>query len=71
MADPQLFRCRLLKTRDLKLLAIASLLLGGFTGRAILDVLGAPATFGLGAGFRVVIALVWLGVPSKVPVKSN
>ena len=47
---------------------MGSLFLGGFIGRALLDKVGASTTFLIGTGFRVLIALSWLGVSGRKPV---
>jgi hypothetical protein len=71
MADPKLFCLRYVKSRDLKIVAVSALFLGGFMGRALVDKVGSFTTFFIGAGFRILIALLWLGVPAKViPGKS-
>jgi hypothetical protein len=67
MGDPKLFDVRhLVKTRDLKILAIVALIIGGFVSRALIDKIGASTTLGIGAAMRVLIALSWLFVPSKL-----
>ncbi|KAF9240443.1 hypothetical protein BU15DRAFT_87654 [Melanogaster broomeanus] len=55
----------LVASRDHKVMAITSLFLGGFLGRAILDVLGSAGTLGVGTGIRFLIALSWFFVPEK------
>ena len=65
LSDPKLFRPKFQITRDHKVLAVFSLFLGGFVGRAILDQIGSAGAFGVGTGIRVVIALLWLFVPAK------
>ncbi|TFY73037.1 hypothetical protein EWM64_g10975, partial [Hericium alpestre] len=66
MADPMLFDLRrAVISRDLKLVAILALFLGGFVSRAILQAIGSPAALGIGTGMRVFIALAWLFVPAK------
>ncbi|KAI9459168.1 hypothetical protein BJY52DRAFT_1266720 [Lactarius psammicola] len=65
MADPKLFAPRYLISRDHKIFAIAALFIGGFCSRAILQAIGSPASLGIGAGLRVVIALSWFFVPAK------
>ena len=65
MADPKLFVPRPVTTRDHKTLAIAALFVGGFCSRAILQTIGSPASLGIAAGLRIVIALSWLYVPAK------
>ncbi len=65
MADPKLFISRPVATRDLKVLGIAALFVGGFCSRAILQAIGSPASLGIAAGLRVVIALSWFFVPAK------
>jgi len=65
MADPKLFSLRPVITRDHKLIAAASLFIGGFIGRALVDQIGAAGTLGIGAGIRVIIALGWIFVPAK------
>lgn len=63
MVEPNLFKlCRLVKYRDIRVIAAASLFFGGFAGRAILDKTGAPVALALGVGFRVLIAISWLFV---------
>ncbi|KAH9855690.1 hypothetical protein C2E23DRAFT_814463 [Lenzites betulinus] len=66
MADPKLlnFRQRVI-TRDHKIIAIFSLFLGGFVGRAIIDAANAATALGVGTGIRLIIAVVWLFVPGK------
>lgn len=66
MADPKLFRRGWVITRDHKIIAVAVLFLGGFVGRAIVDKIGSAGAFGVGCGFRVIIALMWLWVPAKL-----
>lgn len=39
----------------------------GMIGRALINVIGAPWTLGLGAGIRVLIALSWLTIPAAKP----
>jgi len=65
MAEPKLFTRKLVKTRDLKIVAVTALFIGGFIGRALLDKIGDAGTFGIGTGFRVIIACSWLGVAGK------
>ncbi|KAI0305332.1 hypothetical protein B0F90DRAFT_1815561 [Multifurca ochricompacta] len=65
MADPKLFVTHRLISRDHKIIAIASLFVGGFCSRAILQAIGSPASLGIGTGLRVVIALSWFFVPGK------
>jgi hypothetical protein len=67
MADPDLFKLRFVKSRDMKVVAVVALFLGGFVGRAILDKLGSAPTFLIGAGFRVLIAAWWLIVRGEKP----
>lgn len=66
MADPALFTAKLVRSRDLKVLAVSALFLGGFVGRALLDKIGDAGTFGIGTGFRVIIAFMWIWTPAKV-----
>lgn len=66
MSDPRLFNFKnKVITRDHKLIAAACLFVGGFTGRAILDKIGASGALGVGAGIRLLIAFSWLLVPAK------
>lgn len=71
MADPNLFQARFVKSRDLKVLAVGSLFLGGFLGRTLLEKSGNATTFLIGTGFRILIALWWLGVPGKKLVEEE
>jgi len=65
MADPKLFTRGFVLSRDHKLIAVLTLFVGGFVGRALIDQIGSAGTFGIGAGIRVLIALSWLWVPAK------
>ncbi|KAF8526560.1 hypothetical protein BU17DRAFT_74110 [Hysterangium stoloniferum] len=65
MAEPKLFRASLVRSRDLKVIAVASLFLGGFIGRVLLQKVGDGTTFAIGAGIRVIVALLWFWVPGK------
>lgn len=66
MADPKLFDIRrMVISRDHKIMAIGSLFIGGFTGRALIDQIGSAGTLGIGAGIRLVISAWWLFVPEK------
>ncbi|KAH9077920.1 hypothetical protein EDB83DRAFT_2346989 [Lactarius deliciosus] len=65
MADPKLFVLRPVTTRDHKILGIAALFVGGFCSRAILQAIGSPASLGIAAGLRVLIALSWFFVQAK------
>ncbi|OAX43146.1 hypothetical protein K503DRAFT_821196 [Rhizopogon vinicolor AM-OR11-026] len=66
MADPKLFDIRrMVISRDHKIMAIGSLFLGGFAGRALLDKIGSAGTLGIGTGIRLIISAWWLFVPEK------
>lgn len=66
MSDPRLFRFRQrVMTRDHRLIAAVSLFLGAFTGRSILAQIGTAGTMGVAVGFRILITLSWIFVPSK------
>ncbi|KAJ8585546.1 hypothetical protein M405DRAFT_796691 [Rhizopogon salebrosus TDB-379] len=68
MADPKLFEFRkLVISRDHKIMAIGSLFLGGFLGRALLDAVGSAGTLGVATGLRFIISIWWLFVPAKGP----
>ena len=72
MADPRLFQLnRWIISRDHKVIAIFSLFLGGFVGRALIDQIGAAGTLGVGCGIRTLIAIWWLFVPSKDAAAGN
>ena len=72
MADPKLFQLnRFVISRDHKFIAIISLFIGGFVGRALIDAAGAAATLGVGTGLRLLIAIWWLFVPGKPPKGSK
>ena len=71
MADPKLFQIRrMVITRDHKILAVFSLFVGGFIGRAILQAIGAAGTLGVGTAMRFVIALSWFFIPGKPVAKA-
>ncbi|KAG2129653.1 uncharacterized protein EDB93DRAFT_1323428, partial [Suillus bovinus] len=64
MADPKLFHIRrIVISRDHKIMAIASLFLGGFIGRVLIDSIGSAATLGIGTGIRLIISIWWLFIP--------
>ena len=63
MAEPLLFRARFVRTRDLKIIAVGALFLGGFSGRLLLGRIDSAATLMIGGVLRVLIALSWLIVP--------
>jgi hypothetical protein len=66
MSDPRLFKLRQkVASRDHKTLAAVALFFGGFCSRALLGKIGAAGTLGIGAGFRILVALFWIFVPSK------
>ncbi len=65
MADPKLFAARRVASRDLKIIAVSSVFVGGFCSRAILQAIGSPASLGIGTGLRVFIAFSWFFVPGK------
>ncbi|TDL21559.1 hypothetical protein BD410DRAFT_789682 [Rickenella mellea] len=66
MVEPDLFHIyRPVRSRDLKLLAILALFLGGFLGRGILEQIGAAGAFGVAAGLRMIIAINWVFIPAK------
>ena len=72
MADPKLFQLnRWIISRDHKVIAIFSLSLGGFVGRALIDQIGAAGTLGVGCGIRTLIAVWWLFVPGKDASAGN
>ncbi|KAF8524478.1 hypothetical protein JB92DRAFT_2881220 [Gautieria morchelliformis] len=73
VADPELFKLRLVKSRDFKVLAVLALFLGGFIGRALLDKIGAAPTFLIGAGLRLLIAAWWLIVrgTGQIPIEEE
>lgn len=39
----------------------------GIAGRALVNVIGAPWTLGLGAGIRILIGFSWLAIPDAKP----
>jgi hypothetical protein len=66
MSDPKLFTpFRLVKSRDIKVLAAFGLFLGGFVGRALSAKIGAAGALGVGVGFRIIIAFSWIFVKGK------
>lgn len=66
MSDPKLFTpFRLVKSRDIKVLAAFGLFLGGFVGRALTAKIGAAGALGVGVGFRIIIAFSWIFVKGK------
>jgi hypothetical protein len=67
VADPKLFNLKRVTSRDHKILAISSLFLGAFIGRAILAQIGSGGALGVATGIRILVAFGWLFVPSKNP----
>ena len=65
LSDPNLFRARRVLTRDHRFIAVFSLFLGGFVGRALLDQIGSAGALGVGTGMRALIMLAWIAVPGK------
>ncbi len=54
---------RRVTSRDHRILSIALLFLGGFSGRAIIQTAGAPTALGVAAAIRLIVTLWWLFVP--------
>ena len=68
MSDPRLFKFhQRVMARDHRLMAALALFLGAFVGHVLLSKVGTVATMGIGVGFRVLITLSWMFVPSKAP----
>ncbi|KAF8603860.1 hypothetical protein BDV93DRAFT_126488 [Ceratobasidium sp. AG-I] len=67
VGEPKLFQPQVVKQRDHKAIAILGLIIGGIAGRALVDVIGAPWTLGLGAGIRILIGFSWLAIPAAKP----
>ncbi|XP_006464009.1 hypothetical protein AGABI2DRAFT_194621 [Agaricus bisporus var. bisporus H97] len=66
ITDPGLFNIRKkVMSRDHRLIAAGALFLGAFTSRAIQAELGTSGALGVGTGFRILVTLYWLFVPSK------
>jgi len=63
MADPKLFSPRFVASRDHKIIAVSTLFVGGFMGRALVDSIGAAGTLGVGTGMRFLLSLGWILVP--------
>ena len=66
MSNPHLFKFQRVLSRDRKLIAAISLFIGAFTGRAILGQVGTAGTMGIAVGFRFLITLSWIFIPSKL-----
>lgn len=66
VGEPNLFTPKApIRSRDHKALAILMLFIGGLVGRALDGTIGAPGTFGIGAGIRLLLAASWWFVPKK------
>ncbi|KAH0580648.1 hypothetical protein H2248_002132 [Termitomyces sp. 'cryptogamus'] len=66
VSDPRLFEIRQkVESRDHKLLAAVALFVGAFSGHALLAKIGSPATLGIAVGFRILIAISWVFIPSE------
>ena len=66
VAQKDLFTLRKrVSSRDHRILSIALLFFGGFSGRAIIQTAGASTALGVGAGIRLIITLWWLFVPGR------
>ncbi|KAF8608407.1 hypothetical protein BDV93DRAFT_434429 [Ceratobasidium sp. AG-I] len=70
VGEPKLFQPHMVKQRDHKMIAILGLIIGGIVGRALVNVIGAPWTLGLGAGIRILVAFSWLSIPAAKPKKK-
>jgi len=53
------------KARDHKLIAILMLIIGGFVSRALIGQIGSAGTLGIGAGLRVLCAMIWMITKTK------
>ena len=72
LTDPSLFNVRKKVTaRDHKIIALISLFIGAFVGRAILAEVGPSVTLAIAVGFRCLIALSWFFVPAKKASRSE
>jgi len=63
VAEPNWFKLDFLPRRDDKIMGIAGLFFGGFTGRALIGAIGVSSALGVGAGLRLLIAFAWYFVP--------
>ena len=71
VADPGLFKPKLVPSRDHRAASIFALLIGGFASRAITNTIGGAASLGIGALLKVMIAFTFYFVPSKVVVAKS
>lgn len=72
ISEPRLFHLRrAVVERDHRLLTIFCMLLGGFSGRCVLDDVGPSITLGIAAGLRLVISGWWLLIPKKTEGEFN
>jgi hypothetical protein len=67
MSDIFLFNLRLAKSRDYRLMAILSMMIGAMLGRGLLAVSSSAVTLAVAAAIRCIIAVAWIfvaGVPA-------
>lgn len=65
MAEPALFKAKFVRSRDVKIIAVSAVFLGGFIGRSLMIRLGDVETLAIGTMLRVLISFMWLWTPAK------
>ncbi|QRV94539.1 hypothetical protein RhiJN_22557 [Ceratobasidium sp. AG-Ba] len=65
ICDPKLFHFRRVPSRDHRVIAILSLMIGALAGRALVDAIGSHWALGIGAAARLLIGFSWLAVPQQ------
>ncbi|TXT12634.1 uncharacterized protein COLE_03044 [Cutaneotrichosporon oleaginosum] len=62
--DPNLFKLRAVPSRDMRIAGVLAVLVGAFSARALLGVIGQGGTVGVLCALRVLQGMWWVVVPS-------
>lgn len=63
--DPSFFSIRYVDSRDKRIAGVFAVLLGAFSARALLGVIGQGGTIGILVALRVVLGVWWALIPGK------
>lgn len=65
MAEPALFKAKFVRSRDIKIIAVSAVFVGGFVGRSLMIRVGDVEALAIGTMLRVMIAFMWVWTPAK------